>query len=60
MRILGVKDVMKMTGLGRPTVTRMLKDPTCPTLPRNKNETIRVEEGKFLLWFNNDYTKKKK
>lgn len=60
MRILGVKDDMEITGLGRPTVTRMLKDPTCPTLPRSKNETIRVEEGAFLLWFRNDYTKRKK
>ncbi len=60
MRIIGIKDVMEMTGLGRPTVTQMLREPTCPTLPRSKNRTYRVEEGAFLLWFNNVHMKKKK
>ncbi len=59
MKIIGVKEVMDLTGLGRPTVTKLLRDPECPTLPRHKNESYRVEINAFTKWFNYDYMKRR-
>ena len=60
LRIIGIKEIMAMTGMGRPAVTRMLETKGCPILPRHKHESYRIEEGQFLLWFNNVYVKGKK
>ena len=59
MRLMGIKDVMQMTGVGRPMATRLLREPTCPTLSRHKNQRYLVEEGAFIKWFQ-EYQKPKK
>ena len=50
MEIIGIEEVMKLLGVGRPTATRILSTKGCPTLPRKKGQTFRVDKAAFLAW----------
>lgn len=48
--IIGIEEVMKLTGVGRLTATRYLNTKGCPTLPRVKGAPYRVDQDAFLKW----------
>ncbi len=50
MEIIGIEEVMKLLGCGRPTATRILNTKGCPTLPRKKGQTFKIEKQAFLAW----------
>ncbi len=50
MEIIGIEEVMKLLGCGRPTATRLLNTKGCPTLPRKKGQTFKVEKNAFMAW----------
>lgn len=50
LELLGVEDIMAMTGVSRYTVTRWLQDPSCPTRPRRKNSPYKIEKEAFMSW----------
>ena len=49
-RLIGVKDVMSMYGVGKDTAMRWLSMKTCPTLPRTKYAPYLVSETAFKAW----------
>lgn len=49
-RLIGVKDVMKIYGVGKDTATCWLTQKTCPTLPRRKGAPYLVSEIAFREW----------
>lgn len=59
MEIIGIKEIMKECKCSRRYATRLLSDPTCPTLPRFKGSPYRVERQAFEDWLRNP-TKYKK
>lgn len=48
-----LSDVMKETGLTRKMATRLLNDPSAPTLPRVKNSPFLVPRQAFWNWYRN-------
>ncbi len=51
-RLLGVKDLMTLLGVGKPKVMQILTTPGCPTWPRNgKNSPWLVPYGEFTRWY---------
>lgn len=48
--LLGVSDIMKLLGVGRPKATYLLNQPGCPTLPRRKGMPYLVEKEAFIKW----------
>lgn len=50
MELLGVKEVCDLLGVGRKTATHLLANKHCPTLPRKKGQTYRVEKEAFVAW----------
>ena len=48
MELIGVKEVMGIFGVGRPTATRILQSKKCPTLPRKKNAPYLVQKDAFM------------
>ncbi len=51
MELIGIKEIMAMTGKGRYTVTKWLNDPTCPVFPRTKNEPFVIDRKAFENWY---------
>ncbi len=51
MELIGINEIMKMTGRGRATVTRWLSDPECPSFPRQKHEPYLIDRNDFLTWY---------
>jgi len=51
MDLIGVKEIMRMTGRGRDTVMKWLRDETCPTFPRDKNCTYLIDRNDFITWY---------
>ena len=60
MEIIGIKEVMAMTGRGRATVTRWLNTPGCPTMDREKGQQYLIDKKSFENWFVCQCLKKKK
>ena len=51
--LLGVTDLMMITGLGKRSVMEMLVTPGCPVWPRpKKNSPWLVPYGEWKKWFN--------
>lgn len=50
MQLIGIRDVMAMLGVGRPTATWLLQQEDCPTLPRVKGAPYLVEKEAFTRW----------
>lgn len=50
MELMGLEDIMKLTGLGRKAVTHLLNMPGCPTLPRVKKAPYYVPKESFIEW----------
>ena len=49
-RLIGVKDVMEIYGVGKDTATLWLCQKSCPTLPRRKNAPYLVSAAAFHEW----------
>lgn len=58
--LIGIEEIMRMTGKGRATVTRWLNDPECPTFPRHKHEPYMVERNDFITWYSSQCMKRKR
>ena len=59
MDLIGVKEIMRMTGKGRDTVIRWLRDETCPTFPREKNCTYQIDRNAFISWYTHKCLKRR-
>lgn len=60
MDLIGIEEVMHMTGRGRATVTRWLNEPDCPIFPRKKHEPYLIDRNDFLTWYSRKVTERKK
>ena len=60
LELIGIEEIMRMTGKGRATVTRWLNDPECPTCPRHKHEPYMVERNDFITWYSSQCMKRKR
>lgn len=50
--LLGITDLMMLTGLGKRSIMEILISPGCPTWPRpKKNSPWLVPYGEFKKWF---------
>lgn len=49
-RLIGVREVMEIFGVGKDTATSWLKSKSCPTLPRRKGAPYLVSETAFREW----------
>lgn len=49
-RIIGIKEVMALCGVGKDTATLWLSQKSCPTLPRRKGAPYKVSEQAFMAW----------
>ncbi len=58
--LIGIDEIMRMTGRGRATVTRWLNDPECPTFPRHKHEPYMIERNDFITWYAGQCMKRKR
>ena len=47
---IGIKEVMEICGVGRPTATMICKDSECPKVPRKKNGAFIIYTGRFVSW----------
>lgn len=48
--LIGIKEVMRIAGVGRHTATQYLANKTCPTMPRVKGAPYLVDEEAFKKW----------
>lgn len=55
IKLIGVKEVQQMLGVGKAKAVEFLSMKDCPTLPRKKNEPYRVREEAFVEWFKNKF-----
>jgi len=60
MDIIGVKEIMRMTGRGRDTVMRWLRDESCPTFPRDKHCAYWIDRNDFITWYTCKCMKKRR
>lgn len=49
-RLIGVKDVMQIYGVGKDTAMLWLGMKSCPTMPRKKGAPYLVSETAFREW----------
>lgn len=55
--LIGVKEVMKIAGVGRHTAMQYLNTKGCPTMPRVKGAPYLVDEDAFKKWMRREETR---
>lgn len=60
MELIGVKEIMRMTGRGRDTVMKWLRDDNCPTFPREKHQPYLIDRNAFISWYTKECNKKRR
>lgn len=49
-RLIGVREICEIFGVGKDTATSWLNEKSCPTLPRRKGAPYLVSESALRAW----------
>jgi len=57
IEIIGLREVMELTGLGKKAAIKLLKNKNCPLLPRKRGQKYLINKASFIRFLEGEWGK---